>query len=82
MQYADAAFLTIRVATGLLGREVVKAFEGAGYEAVGTGLTRCNPPSTVKLDLLDTDDVVRVLDEVKYDDLVGLSGILEQLSDW
>jgi len=81
LQYADTAFLTIRVGTGLLGREVVKAFEGAGCKTIGTGLTRCNPPSTVKLDLLDTDGVVRVLDEVMYVDDLGLSRILEQLSD-
>ncbi|KAF2437073.1 putative methionine adenosyltransferase 2 subunit beta [Tothia fuscella] len=52
-------------ATGLLGREVVQAFQFAGYEVVGTGLSRINPPSTIKLDILDHGEIRRVLNEVK-----------------
>ena len=53
-------------ATGLLGREVVRAFRRAGWEAVGTGLTRAQPPSTLKVDLGSEEEIVAVLDQVKY----------------
>ncbi|KAE9981196.1 hypothetical protein BLS_007706 [Venturia inaequalis] len=52
-------------ASGLLGREVAKSFEYAHWEVVGTGLTRPNPPSIIKLDLLNGEDIKRVLDEEK-----------------
>lgn len=54
-------------ATGLLGREVVRAFQRAGWEAVGTGFTRARPPSTIKVDLGREEDVVAALEEVKYE---------------
>ncbi|OCK82136.1 NAD(P)-binding protein [Lepidopterella palustris CBS 459.81] len=54
-------------ASGLLGRQVAKAFHIAGWKAVGTGLTRTHPPSIVKLDILNKDDIERLLDEVKPD---------------
>ena len=50
----------------MLGRQAVKAFDRDGWKAVGTGLTRANPPSIVKLDILSKGDIERVLDEVKY----------------
>ncbi|KAI9787326.1 MAG: hypothetical protein M1816_007674 [Peltula sp. TS41687] len=40
-------------ATGLLGRQVVRAFQEAEWRVVGTGFTRANPPSILKLDLGD-----------------------------
>ena len=52
-------------ATGLLGREVVRAFERAGWEVVGTGFSRASPPRVLKLDVQDEREVQRVLDEVK-----------------
>jgi S-adenosylmethionine synthetase len=52
-------------ATGLLGREVVKAFDRAGWEVVGTGFSRASPPKVIKLDIQDEREVQRVLDEVK-----------------
>lgn len=52
-------------ATGLLGRQVVKAFEEADWKVVGTGWTRANPPSILKVDLQDEAEIKRVLDEVK-----------------
>lgn len=52
-------------ATGLLGREVAKAFEWAGWKVVGTGWTRASPPSIIKLDLGDESEIHRVLNEVK-----------------
>ena len=53
-------------ATGLLGRQVVKAFERTGWEAIGTGFTRASPPSILKLDLGSEVEVAKVLDEIKY----------------
>jgi S-adenosylmethionine synthetase len=52
-------------ATGLLGRQVVKAFQRRGWSVVGAGFTRANPPSTVKLDLSSSSEVTQVLNEVK-----------------
>ncbi|KAI9882348.1 MAG: 54S ribosomal protein L39, mitochondrial [Watsoniomyces obsoletus] len=52
-------------ATGLLGRQVVKAFETAGWDVVGTGWTRANPPTIRKVNLEDADEIRNVLDEVK-----------------
>jgi S-adenosylmethionine synthetase len=52
-------------ATGLLGREVVKAFESAGWDVVGTGFSRASPPKVIKLDIQDEQEVQRVLDVVK-----------------
>ncbi|RMZ80368.1 hypothetical protein DV738_g2838, partial [Chaetothyriales sp. CBS 135597] len=52
-------------ATGLLGREVVKAFEAAGYDVVGTGFKRASPPKILKVDIQDADEVQRLFNEVK-----------------
>jgi S-adenosylmethionine synthetase len=52
-------------ATGLLGRQVVKAFQRQGWEVVGTGFTRAKPPSIIKLDLGSQSEVERVLEDVK-----------------
>lgn len=53
-------------ATGLLGRQVVKAFEHADWNVVGTGFTRASPPSILKVDLGNDAEVVKALDDVKY----------------
>ena len=53
-------------ATGLLGRQVVKAFECAGYEVVGTGFSRASPPKVIKVDIQDADAVSKLFSEVKY----------------
>lgn len=53
-------------ASGLLGREVLQTFKFAGWDAVGTGLTRSKPPTIRKLDLSDEAAVVSLLDDVKY----------------
>ncbi|KZF20189.1 RmlD substrate binding domain-containing protein [Xylona heveae TC161] len=52
-------------ATGLLGRQVFKAFQHAGWITIGTGFTRANPPSILKVDLGNTEEVKRALDEAK-----------------
>ena len=53
-------------ATGLLGRQVVKAFERAGYDVVGTGFSRASPPKILKVDIQDAEQVKQLFDEVKY----------------
>ena len=53
-------------ASGLLGRQVVKAFQRAGYKTVGTGLTRAEPPTILKVDLCNKDEVIKLVKEVKY----------------
>ena len=52
-------------ATGLLGREVLKAFQSRKWHAVGTGLSRANPPTIFKVDLSDAQAISALLDEVK-----------------
>lgn len=54
-------------ATGLLGRQVVKAFERADWNVTGIGFTRASPPAILKVDLGNNAEVVKVLDDVKYD---------------
>lgn len=57
---------TDETASGLLGRDIVKAFDRDDWRVVGTGLSRVNPPSIIKLDLQDEGSILRVLDEVQY----------------
>ena len=52
-------------ATGLLGRQVLKAFQEAGWDVVGTGFSRAKPPSIVRLDVFDEAAISSALDEVK-----------------
>ncbi|KAL9128612.1 MAG: hypothetical protein Q9217_002746 [Psora testacea] len=48
-------------ATGFLGRQVLAAFKTAGWNAVGTGYSRANAPSSLKLDLSDEKAVGALL---------------------
>ncbi|KAI0205128.1 hypothetical protein F4808DRAFT_410579 [Astrocystis sublimbata] len=57
-------------ATGLLGREVVKAFERAEWDVKGTGHSRADGSTVLKLDLAKRDEVEAVLDQVKPDVVV------------
>jgi S-adenosylmethionine synthetase len=52
-------------ATGLLGRQVAKAFQREGWTVIGTGYTRANPPSILKVDLGSEAEITNVLDEVE-----------------
>ena len=52
-------------ATGLLGRQIFKAFDDAGWKTTGTGFSRA-APHIRKLDLQEEEQVVKLLDEVKY----------------
>ncbi|KAL8849587.1 MAG: hypothetical protein Q9221_005461 [Calogaya cf. arnoldii] len=52
-------------ATGFLGRQVIQAFDKAGWTAVGTGFLRAKPPSVLKVDLEDHDAIEAALDQIK-----------------
>ncbi|MCJ1473537.1 hypothetical protein MMC13_002188 [Lambiella insularis] len=51
-------------ATGLLGSQVLLAFERAGWEVIGTGFSRASNKIR-KLDIIDASAVSALLDEVK-----------------
>lgn len=53
-------------ATGLLGRQVTKAFESRGWSVKGTGYSRADGVSVLKVDLGNASDVEKVLDQIKY----------------
>jgi uncharacterized protein YbjT (DUF2867 family) len=52
-------------ATGLLGRQVVRAFEGKKWAVKGTAFSRADGISTTKLDLNDSTQVEAFLAQVK-----------------
>ncbi|KAL8722816.1 MAG: hypothetical protein Q9225_000765 [Loekoesia sp. 1 TL-2023] len=52
-------------ATGLLGRQVLRAFDKAGWKAVGSGFSRAKPPTVLKVDLEDQSAIESVFDETK-----------------
>ena len=52
-------------ASGFLGRQVAAAFRAAGWNAIGTGFSRANPPAILKLDLTDLNAVSEVVEKVK-----------------
>ncbi|KAL8693195.1 MAG: hypothetical protein Q9218_001939 [Villophora microphyllina] len=58
---AKTAFVT--GATGLLGRQVIRAFDRAGWTVVGSGFSRAKPPSVLKVDLEDQNAIEAALDE-------------------
>lgn len=62
----DQRVALITGATGLLGRQLIKAFDQAGWNVVGTGFSRSNPPSILKVDLTDQRAVNDVLDHTRY----------------
>lgn len=52
-------------ATGLLGRQVVIAFEREGWTVTGTGYSRAKPPSILKVDVTSQAELTKVLEGVK-----------------
>lgn len=52
-------------ATGLLGRQVLKAFDDAGWESFGTGFRRGDLPKIHRVDIQNEDEVIKVLNDVK-----------------
>jgi len=65
----DSKTVIVTGATGLLGRQVAKAFSfwpGANWTVKGTGFSRAgNGNESVKLDLQDAAQVERVLNEIR-----------------
>jgi NAD(P)-dependent dehydrogenase (short-subunit alcohol dehydrogenase family) len=53
-------------ATGLLGRQVVRAFEREDWTVKGTGYSRADGTSILKVDLGSTSEIEKTLDTVKY----------------
>ncbi|KAI9807210.1 MAG: hypothetical protein M1825_005928 [Sarcosagium campestre] len=60
-----ARTVLITGATGFLGRQVVIAFEQAGWTVVGAGFSRAIPPKIRRLDLCNRAEVETALDEIK-----------------
>ena len=52
-------------ATGLLGRQVVRAFERRQWRVKGTGYSRADGAQVLRVDLGSAAEVERALDEVK-----------------
>ncbi|KAI1405910.1 NAD(P)-binding protein [Hypoxylon fuscum] len=52
-------------ATGLLGRQVVRAFERSNWNTKGTGYSRADGVSILKVDLVNAEEVATTLDNVK-----------------
>lgn len=52
-------------ATGLLGRQVVRAFQAADWTVKGTGFSRADGVTVHKVDLADAAQVEKALDETK-----------------
>jgi NAD(P)-dependent dehydrogenase (short-subunit alcohol dehydrogenase family) len=54
-------------ATGLLGREVSASFGLRGWNVKGTGYSRADGISTLKVDLSNESEVASLLDETKFE---------------
>lgn len=52
-------------ATGLLGRQVVTAFQKQGWDVKGTGFSRADGVSILKVDLSDAVVVEQVISDAK-----------------
>ncbi|KAI2608617.1 NAD(P)-binding protein [Hypoxylon fragiforme] len=52
-------------ATGLLGRQVVRAFERGKWNVKGTGYSRADGVSVLKVDLVNAEQLTAALDDVK-----------------
>lgn len=52
-------------ATGLLGRQVVRAFERKQWNVKGTGYSRADGTQILKVDLANAPEIEKVLDTVK-----------------
>lgn len=63
---ADDKNVLVTGATGLLGRQVVKAFGKKDWNARGTGFSRADGATILKVDLASASEVERALDNIKY----------------
>lgn len=70
--YMSGKKVLITGATGLLGRAAVKAFENAGFQVFGIGLSRVTKESTNlrKCDLRSELDTRKLFKEIKPDVVV------------
>lgn len=53
-------------ATGLLGRQVLRAFARRDWTAKGTGLSRADGATILRVDLASGEGVEQALETVKY----------------
>lgn len=51
--------------TGLLGRQVIRAFEKDKWTVMGTGFSRADGVTIFKVDLLDSAQIAKALDDTK-----------------
>lgn len=69
MQNMSEETVLVTGATGLLGRQVVKAFENSHHRkwsTRGTGWSRADGTSVLKVNLESSAEVEKALDDVKY----------------
>ena len=62
----DKKTVLVTGATGLLGRQVVRAFERRQWRARGTGLSRADGTQVLRVDLGSAAGVGEVLDDVRW----------------
>jgi dTDP-4-dehydrorhamnose reductase len=60
-----ATTVLVTGASGLLGRQVFDRFKRSGCLTVGQGFSRANPPTIIKADLENSDEIKSLLDEAK-----------------
>ncbi|KAL2810965.1 hypothetical protein BJX63DRAFT_422688 [Aspergillus granulosus] len=60
-----ATTVLVTGASGLLGRKVFDRFKRSGCLTVGQGFSRANPPTIIKADLENPDDIESLLDAAK-----------------
>ena len=63
---SDDKTVLVTGATGLLGRQVVRAFERRQWRARGTGLSRADGAQVLRVDLGSAAEVEKALDEVRW----------------
>ncbi|KAK2865111.1 hypothetical protein FQN49_003903 [Arthroderma sp. PD_2] len=69
-------------ASGLLGRQVLKAFQQDGsWTVTGQGFTRASPPEILKADLTVAAEVEKLLDDVKCSFTVSHPSIQPYMAD-
>ncbi|CEN60605.1 Putative NAD dependent epimerase/dehydratase family protein [Aspergillus calidoustus] len=60
-----ATTVLVTGASGLLGRQVFDKFKRSGCLTVGQGFSRANPPTIIKANLENPDEIKSLLDEAK-----------------